>query len=351
MTGRAWIGFCAAAGLLLGAAGRVRADADGDWQQIEAMEANAPSAQWTTREEAQTGAIEYLGKQEQALRGFIAGYPDNAHTPEAKLRLAHLLATRGDLDQDPRERRQAEAMLDDLEREPAMKDRRADVEFARVSIFMQRVDAVTGENRDTLLEKARAFAKEFPDDRRVAALLAEVASAFDDEPKTARALLEQARPVAKTAQLQARIDDDLKRLALLGKPLKMQWTSVQGTRIDLENFRGKIVLIYFFASWSPPAMYELDWVKQLAASSESVQVLGVCLDNDPVAVPATLDDHGIAWPVYCDGQGWQGELVRSLGINALPELWILDRDGVVRSLDAKQDAQALIDRAARESGQ
>lgn len=132
----------------------------------------------------------------------------------------------------------------------------------------------------------------------------------------------------------------------------MQWASVQGTRIDLEKLRGKIVLIYFFASWSAPSMYELGWVKQLAARSdpESFQALGVCLDNDPVSVPSLLAGHGIDWPVYCDGQGWQGALVRSLGINELPMLWILDRDGILRTLDAKQDAQSIIEKAAAGSG-
>jgi hypothetical protein len=67
-----------------------------------------------------------------------------------------------------------------------------------------------------------------------------------------------------------------------------------------------------------------------------------------VAVPALLADHRVPWPVYCDGCGRQGELVRSLGINAIPDLWIVDRDGILRTLDAKQDAEALIDGADRE---
>jgi len=413
MTRLGWLSSCVVAGLSLSVGGIARGDADADWRQIEAMDSNAPAGQWKSRAEAEAGTLEYLGKQEQELRGFLASYPDDPHAPDAKLRLAHLLATRADLEQKPSERRSADAILDELEREPAMKDRRGDVEFARISIFMQRVDAVMGQNRDTLLEKARAFAKEFPGDRRVAPLLAEIKeapreqewtdlvfsnnklyrwirydappgshgslaelqfysgdrrldgfrfgtigehegrgwrNAFDNEPKTARSLLEQARPIAKTVELQARIGDDLKRLGLLGKPLQMQWFSVQGERIDLQKLRGKAVLIYFFASWSSPAMYELDWVKQLAARAdpESVRMLGICLDNDPVAVPTLLADHGINWPVYCDGRGWQGELVRSLGINELPELWIVDRAGILRSLDAKQDAEALIESAVRQ---
>jgi hypothetical protein len=349
MTRAALITLCIAATLCLWAAPSARADAAADWQQIQALDSAPPTGQWKNREEARAGTLEYLAKQEQALRAFVTGYPDDAHAPDAKLRLAHLLATRADLEQSPRERREAEAILDQLEREPAMRDRRADVEFARISIFMQRVDAISGSNRDALLEKARAFGKEFPDDRRLAALFAEVASVFEDEPKTARGLLEQARPVAKTPELRARIDDDLKRLALLGKPLEMKWTSVSGTGIDLGKLRGKVVLIYFFATWSAPSMAELDWVRRLGAQGADIQALGICLDNVPETVPAMLAEHGITWPVYCDGLGWQGPLVRGLGINALPVLWIVNREGILVSLDARQDANALIDKALRQS--
>jgi len=73
--------------------------------------------------------------------------------------------------------------------------------------------------------------------------------------------------------------------------------------------------------------------------------LGICLDNDPTGVPAMMADHGIGWRVYCDGMGWQGKLVRSLGINALPTFWIVDKNGVLISLNAKQDAQQLIEQA------
>jgi thiol-disulfide isomerase/thioredoxin len=347
-------GIFVAAALLLAATAGARADADADWAQIQAMDSNGPSQQWQSQEEARDGTIEYLGKQEKALRDFIADYPADTHLPDAKLRLAHLLATRADFAQDSTQRLAANAILDELETEPGMKNRRADVEFARVSIFMQRVDPLSGANRGPLLEKARGFAKEFPDDRRVAPLLADVAGVFEeDEPKTARTLLEQALPKAQTPELKASISDDLKRLALLGKPLEMKWTAIDGTRVNLDNLRGKVVLIYFFASWSPPSMLELDWVRQLAGRvpADTLQPLGICLDNDPVAVPSVLDNHEISWPVYCDGRGWQGTLVRSLGVNEIPVLWIVDRDGVLRALDAKDDAVQIIEKAAGDSGQ
>lgn len=334
------------AGFLFCGAASARADALADWQQIEAMDKQGPGEQWSSSDQARAGTLDYLARQEQTLRMFIGAYPDDSHAPDAKMRLAHLLATRADLEQNPTERRAANAVLDELENEPAMKARRADVEFARISLFMQRVDSLTGTNRDTLLEKAREYATEFSDDRRVAPLLAEVASAYEDSPKTARALLEEALPKAATPELKQRINDDLKRLGLLGKPLELQWTSLDGAQVDLQALRGKVVLIYFFASWSSPSMAGLDWVRDLAAHYPgAVQALGICLDRDPVAAPQMLEDHQISWPVYCDGHGWQGSLVRSLGINELPELWILDTHGKLLTLDAKDDAPAIIERA------
>src|SRR5271156_2727216 len=73
----------------------------------------------------------------------------------------------------------------------------------------------------------------------------------------------QPHPPPQPPELQQRIDDDLKRLSLVGKPLDMSWTAVDGSTVDLKSLRGKVVLIYFFATWSAPSMYALDWVRGL----------------------------------------------------------------------------------------
>ena len=275
------------------------------------------------------------------MRDFLAAHPGDGHELDAELRLAHLLATRADLEQAPQGHREAEAIFNRLEGDPKFQDRRPDIAFARISLFMQRLDTSSAEGRARLLSETRAFGAAFPRDHRVAALYAEVSSAFPDEPKTARALLESASPLAGTDELRARMGDDLKRLALLGKPLAMKWTSVQGQQVNLAKMRGKVVVIYFFASWSPPAMAELEWVRQLAAGNPGIQVLGICLDSDPVEVPSMLADRQIDWPVYCDGGGWGGPLVRGLGINALPTLWIVDKDGILRSVAARPGEAAV----------
>lgn len=320
------------------------ASAEADWQEIIALESGPPRAQWSTREAARAAALAHLARQERALRAFISNHPADPHALDAKLRLAHLLSTRADLEGNEKARAESAAILDALARSPATpKERLADVEFAKLSLFMQRIDPAGASRqsvREGLLAKARAFEKAFPQDRRIAALLAEVSTLFDADPPQKRALLEEARqhlPPNAPEELTHRIDDDLRRIAMLGRPLAMSWTSTRGQEIDVAKLRGKVVIICFFADWSPPAMFELDRLRELAARfpARDVQALGISLDENAATLAATLRAHKLDWPVYFDGKGWESPLVRSLGINSLPTAWMLDRRGNLRTLNAR----------------
>ena len=55
-----------------------------------------------------------------------------------------------------------------------------------------------------------------------------------------------------------------------------------------------------------------------------------------------LKARGITWPVAFDGKSWEGELVRSLGINALPTVWLLDKRGRLRVLNASAGTAELL---------
>ena len=49
--------------------------------------------------------------------------------------------------------------------------------------------------------------------------------------------------------------------------------------------------------------------------------------------------------MHCDGHAWEGELVRSLGINTLPTVWVLDRKGRLLTLNARDKAPDIIRQA------
>lgn len=334
--------------LFLVLAARAFAGVEEDWQQILALDAG-PKAAWKDRAEARAATLAYFDRQEKALRDFAANHPADPRCFDARLRLVHLLATRADFTGSAEPARAASQMLDELARD-APPEKQADVAFAKLALFMRHVRPADENARAALFNKAQTFAKTFPADRRLAALFAEVATLYDPLPRQKKELLETALAHSPGEELRRRIEDDLRRIAFLGQPVPLAFTSTRGAAINVEKLRGKVVLIYFFADWSPLSIGALDVVRDIASSypADAVQTLGLSLDENPAALEALLRTHKINWPIFCDGQGWRGPLVRSLGINALPTFWILDRGGRLRTLNAREEAPALIEQLLRE---
>ena len=316
--------------------------AEAEWNAVLALEAG-PQTEIRTRDQARKVSLEHLAKQEAGLRDFLRKYPETPHAVDAQLRLAALLTTRSDLEGNPAYFQAALRLLTDaLQSAPA--DRRADLEFARIALSMRRITVPTEADRTALLSQMSGFQKLYPEDRRVAALMTEVATLFDEEPRRKEELLKQALMVARTPQLRARIEDDMRRLTFLGRPVDIRGVTASGTQVDLSAARGKVALVYFFASWSAPSLLGLEEVEYLRKTfaREPLEVIGVSLDPSREILEATLKARGISWPVLFDGQGWKSPLVRSLAINALPTLWVFDRKGNLRTLNAKTESEALV---------
>lgn len=333
-----------AATILLLSAAIAFADVEQDWQKVTALDA-APTNGVKSREDARQLALQHIEAQEKALRIFLAQHPAGDHSFEARMRLAHLLVIKGDLESRPEAYAEAERIYDALEKQPSTpREKLPDVAYARITMFMHRAPNPDSTTRDTLMAYVRKFQRDWPTDRRAAALLAEMATLYDTQPEKKRSLLNEALAIADNKELRQRIDDDLKRLAMLGRPLALKFDSVQGAPFDVASCRGKVVLVYFFAGWSRPSAEGLVEVKRIADlfPAGKLQVVGVSLDKTREALTGAMGKLGINWPVAFDGEGWEGSLVRSLGINALPTAWLLDRRGNLRTLNALNNTEAAI---------
>src|SRR5205823_2546577 len=207
--------------------------------EILTLESGPAQAQWKTRAEARAATLAHLSRQEKTLRGFIAKYPDDPHRVDAQLRLAHLLTVRADFESNEKARAESSEILNRLASDPSTpREQLSDVEFAKLSLFMRRVSPSDANARQALLNKAQTFQKSFPQDRRLAALLAEVATLFDADPAQKKSLLEQAQSLPADDEVKQRIADDLKRIAMLNQPVAMQWKSTGGQDVDLAALRG-----------------------------------------------------------------------------------------------------------------
>ncbi|MDR3404515.1 MAG: TlpA disulfide reductase family protein [Chthoniobacter sp.] len=320
-------------------AGALAGTVDEDWQAVVALDAGPGGQSPSTVEAAGMLVVNHLAKQEKALRAFLAAHPEDAHVFEAQLRLARLLQIRADFEGSEKLRAESKRLLDGLEK-TATAEQRPELEFAKLARMMRTLKRTDPAQREELLTAARRFQSDYPTDRRVAALLTEVATLFDTQPKVKEVLLDDAQALAKEPDLKTRIADDLKRVHLVGETVPLSFTSVQGQEVSIESLAGRPVFVIFFAQSSPPAMAALGKLQQEVAQlpQGSIRVVGVDLDIKRETVMDLLKSHSITWPTAWDGKGWTGPLVRSLGINALPTVWLLDVHGRLRSLNALENA-------------
>ena len=97
--------------------------------------------------------------------------------------------------------------------------------------------------------------------------------------------------------------------------------------IHLSQFRGKLVLLNFWATWCAPCIDELPSLQELQKQRPDIQVLAVSIDDDPAAYRAFLKQYDINLLAARDGS--QGVNLK-YGSVRVPETYVIDRGGTVR---------------------
>lgn len=113
----------------------------------------------------------------------------------------------------------------------------------------------------------------------------------------------------------------------LQEVLRTEFPTVQGDPERISNYKDKIVLLHFFASWCAECAAEAPTLRNLQTSFEGsdFQVVGIAVDDDPFEAQRFARQLGLYFPVILDSQG---ELKHYFSIKDLPVTMILDRKGV-----------------------
>ncbi len=105
-----------------------------------------------------------------------------------------------------------------------------------------------------------------------------------------------------------------------------------GKYVSLTSFKGKVVLINFWATWCPPCVREMPELNKLYKKfhKRGLEVLPIANPRDSVErVKSFFKYVGIRFPYYVDESF---TVTRLFGVRALPTTFIVDRKGVVRQI-------------------
>jgi thiol-disulfide isomerase/thioredoxin len=144
------------------------------------------------------------------------------------------------------------------------------------------------------------------------------------------------------AQAVRMADNGLKHLNLIGKPFEVTGVKLDGTPFDWSEYRGKVVLVSFW-TWSDPCLYEISNIIQVYRQyrDQGFAVVGVNLDEDTKTVQRFMDIQPLPWTIVISAdpekQGPNNPLAVSAGVDLLPFAVLLDREGKVIALHARQD--------------
>jgi peroxiredoxin len=115
---------------------------------------------------------------------------------------------------------------------------------------------------------------------------------------------------------------------------------VEGKPLSIAQYKGKVVLVDFWATWCPPCRAELPNVLETYKKHHAAgfEIVGISLDQQKAKLTSFTKQEGMAWRQYCDEKGWQNKLAEKYGVRSIPATFLLDPEGKIIGKDLRGPA-------------
>ena len=104
---------------------------------------------------------------------------------------------------------------------------------------------------------------------------------------------------------------------------------LDGKKVSLSDYRGKVVFVNIWATWCPPCVEEMPSMQNLyqKLKSENFEIMAVSIDSQGAKVVAPfMKKYKLTFPALIDSMGTSKRIYKTTGV---PESYIIDKDGII----------------------
>jgi thiol-disulfide isomerase/thioredoxin len=142
------------------------------------------------------------------------------------------------------------------------------------------------------------------------------------------AFVEAAPKAPEAAEARRFVDNPRRAREPFAPPFSI--TTLDEQRLTLEDLKGKVVLLDFWATWCGPCRQATPGLKGLHAkyNNRPFVIVGVSLDYEPAPLRTYIKDNGMEWPQYYDRNR---AITKLFGVKPVPTYVLIDHEGIVRA--------------------